>query len=146
MTMTLPIEAVIARLKAETTLFRDVDGAAGYDRAREDVRRFPAAYAIPLRELPGPNRYDNCKVGQRVAIQFAVVIIARDLSNDGGVGAVTELEACRSEVHGATLGWEAGETFEATIYKGGLLVSDIGRDGLVAWQATYETAYQLESV
>lgn len=144
--MSLPIGSAIARLEAETSGFREIGGAAGYERARAEVRRVPAAFAIPLRENPGPNRYAGCKVGHRVASQFAIVILARDIAHDGGVKAVTEMEACRAEVHAATLNWEPAPEFEACIYIGGLLVSDIGKDGMIAWQATYETAYQLESV
>ena len=143
MTAVLSIRSVVDRLESATQGFREIGGAAGYARAVREARRQPAAFAIPLRDTAGPNRYGSC-VGQRVAAQFGVVILARDIRHDGGLGTATELEARRAEVHAALAGWSPGDAFETVTYTGGLIVTDIGEDGLLGWQATYETAFQLE--
>lgn len=145
MIKTLPIQSIVDRLESATSIFREIGGAAGYARAVRETRRPPAAFAIPLRDVAGPNRYGTC-VGQRVAAGFGVVILARDIRHDGGLETATELERCRGDVHGALLGWSPGEGFEGVTYTGGLIVTEIGRDGLLGWQASYESAFQLEEM
>ena len=143
MTRVLPIQSIVDRLAAATTTFVETGGAAGYARAVQEARRPPAAFAVPLRDAGGSNSYGTC-VGQRVEAQFGIIILARDIRHDGGLGTATELEECRGDVHGAFLGWEPAPEIEFITYVGGLIVTDIGADGLLGWQATYATAFQLE--
>ena len=131
------------RLKAEAPSLKSVQGAVEFAaiKANPPKNRQPAAYVLPLRERPGPNRVAVNAVRQRNAVQFAVVLALGNLKDRRGGTASKAIKAVRDEVRAALVGWQPTADMEMVEYAGGGAVDF--RDGVVWWQDDFTTSEQI---
>lgn len=133
------IAALIARLQLEVSTLKLVAGAAAFQQASEtNPAATPAAYVFPVRESAGSNPVAP-DVHQRVAVEIAVVLVVRNVSDAIGAASAQDMEALRGEVKAVLLGWPPATGCDALERGTGNLLAF--RDGHLWWQDTYKTAF-----
>lgn len=101
--MTIVAE-VRARLEA-LGKFRIVDGAAAWASLSGEPKATPAAYVIVEEESSDENQRMTGPVLQRCEIDIAVVIVARNVSDNTGAAAAEDIETLKAAVRGALIGF-----------------------------------------
>lgn len=136
------ITETIARLQSQVAALKLVAGAAEFQAASEsNPIATPAAYVLRLSEKAGAQE-GMAKVIQRVAAEIGIVIVLRNVADPKGAAADSDLDALRSAVRTALLGWAAPACDAFEYGAGGLLAF---RDGHLWWQDSYQTAYTITS-
>ena len=126
------LQDVIARLKAQVTGMREIDGASSLDAAMRGAVSCPSAYAIPLTET-GRELAHTGPVDQLITVLFGVLIVLDTARTAQGLDVLIELEAKRRQVRQALVGWVPDEdTGEPVTFAGGELVQFQG-DGRLWW-------------
>ena len=126
------LQDVIARLKAQVTGMREIDGASSLDAAMRGAVSCPSAYAIPLTET-GRELAHTGPVDQLITVLFGVLIVLDTARTAQGLDVLIELEAKRRQVRQALVGWVPdNETGEPVTFVGGELVQFQG-DGRLWW-------------
>lgn len=123
-------------------VFRVMAGAAEFASLppNKPPPALPAAYVVPLDELAGAVRAMNI-TSQNVKAQVGVVIVVGALQDAKGGQAVADLQTARAAVRGALYGVEPAADHEPFTFVQGELLRAGG--GLVWWQDTFETEFQL---
>ena len=122
----------LARLKAQVTGMREIDGASSLDAAMRGAVSCPSAYAIPLTET-GRELAHTGPVDQLITVLFGVLIVLDTARTAQGLDVLIELEAKRRQVRQALVGWVPDEdTGEPVTFAGGELVQFQG-DGRLWW-------------
>jgi hypothetical protein len=138
------IDPVVTRLRDTVQALKLVGGAADFQNAAESKPKVtPAAFVIPLEELPSPNSMGNVVI-QRVAARIGVVWVVRNLSDTKGVQAKEDLDVLRKEGKDALLGWSPSGDFAPFERGPGALLAF--RDGHMWWQDIYQTSFYDRSV
>jgi hypothetical protein len=91
--------------------------------------RLPAAFAVHDSEEAEPNRYATGVVGQRVSVDFSIVLIAPGngrFIEGRGLTVSDEFTALRRAVIERLLGWQHPDLERPTEFKAGRLVSTDG--------------------
>lgn len=126
------LQDVIARIKAQVTGMREIDGASSLDAAMRGAVSCPSAYAIPLTET-GRELAHTGPVDQLITVLFGVVIVLDTARTAQGLDVLIELDAKRRQVRQALVGWVPDEdTGEPVTFAGGELVQFQG-DGRLWW-------------
>lgn len=126
------LQDVIARLKAQVTGMREIDGASSLDAAMRGAVSCPSAYAIPLTET-GRELAHTGPVDQLITVLFGVLIVLDTARTAQGLDVLIELDAKRRQVRQALVGWVPDEdTGEPVTFAGGELVQFQG-DGRLWW-------------
>lgn len=126
------LQDVIARLKAQVTGMREIDGASSLDAAMRGTVSCPSAYAIPLTET-GRELAHTGPVDQLITVLFGVLIVLDTARTAQGLDVLIELDAKRRQVRQALVGWVPDEdTGEPVTFAGGELVQFQG-DGRLWW-------------
>ena len=126
------LQDVIARLKAQVTGMREIDGASSLDAAMRGAVSCPSAYAIPLTET-GRELAHTGPVDQLITVLFGVLIVLDTARTAQGLDVLIELDAKRRQVRQALVGWVPDEdTGESVTFAGGELVQFQG-DGRLWW-------------
>ena len=126
------LQDVIARLKAQVTGMREIDGASSLDAAMRGAVSCPSAYAIPLTET-GRELAHTGPVDQLITVLFGVLIVLDTARTAQGLDVLIELEAKRRQVRQALVGWVPDDdTGEPVTFAGGELVQFQG-DGRLWW-------------
>ena len=126
------LQDVTARLKAQVTGMREIDGASSLDAAMRGAVSCPSAYAIPLTET-GRELAHTGPVDQLITVLFGVLIVLDTARTAQGLDVLIELEAKRRQVRQALVGWVPDEdTGEPVTFAGGELVQFQG-DGRLWW-------------
>lgn len=105
----MDVTPIITRLRAQLAGWVLVAGAGDLDAAIDGLPATPAAYVLPLGEqadapdLAGQHH-------QRVAQEFAVVMVVSNLQDATGAAAAAELATRRLTVRAALLGWASDAT------------------------------------
>ena len=98
----------------------------------------PAAYVIPLEEVPKPNHMDNVVV-QRVVSSVGIVMVVMNVSDAKGKAAEQDMTTLRAAVKALILGWQPATGHDPLERGRSHLLAF--RDGRMWWQDTYITAY-----
>lgn len=130
--------AIVARLKAECPVLRDVGGAASLDAVEDQLAAVPAAYVIPLAERP-TEPPTAAQFSQLVDVAVGVVYVVSNASASGERD-ISELVSVRRAAFGALLGWQPEGCLQGLAYAGGRLVRL--SDNLLWWQDDFVTNYQ----
>ena len=126
------LQDVIARIKAQVTGMREIDGASSLDAAMRGAVSCPSAYAIPLTET-GRELAHTGPVDQLITVLFGVLIVLDTARTAQGLDVLIELDAKRRQVRQALVGWVPDEdTGEPVTFAGGELVQFQG-DGRLWW-------------
>ncbi len=114
--MTL-VSEFAARLRARTDL--EVRGALSEAAAQRSARR-DSAWVFLLADDSRPSDVVGL-VRQVVDVEIGVLLRARNRRDDRGEGAATEIEAARSEVRRAVLGWQPDSAWGRVEHRRGRL-------------------------
>ncbi len=128
---------LVARLRAEAGILRDVGGAADLDAIDEQVATVPSAFAIPLAERP-TEPPTAAQFSQLVDAAVGVVFIVSSASPAGED--LSELVAVRRAAFTALLGWVPAGCLQGLAYAGGRLIKL--SNNLLYWQDDFITNYQ----
>jgi hypothetical protein len=139
----LDFRPTIARLRDNVAALNLVGGAAEYEQARVQLATVPAAFVIPGRDSAGPNDFGNQIVQQTVAVEFAIVLAVRNLSDSVGAAAHESLRPVRNAVAAALLNWAPDEDFDGLEYAAGELFDFA--NNVLWWAETYRTAHVIRS-
>ncbi len=96
---------------------------------------------IPLSETPAP-AVDANVIIQRVAVQIAVILVVKNVTDDRGDAAQADLAVLRAASQAALLGWAPAGAEPLERGPGGLLAF---RGGAVWWQDVYSTNIYLRA-
>lgn len=134
-------DEIITRLRAlPSSPFAVVDGAAALAAIADAPLAMPAAYVALVDERSEPNRYFGNAVGQQTGCQLAVIIYTRNVSDHIGAAAASEIGALKRAVRRGLVGWKPASAEMITHVAGELVRA---RGGVVVWQETFETTYEL---
>lgn len=129
---------LVARLRAEANILRDVGGAADLDAIDEQIATVPSAFAIPLAERP-TEPPTAAQFSQLVDAAIGVVFIVSNVSASGSDD-ISELVAVRRAAFAALLGWVPAGCLQGLAYAGGRLIKL--SNNLLYWQDDFVTNYQ----
>ena len=118
----MDVSPIITRLRAQLSGWVFIGGAADADQAIETAPATPAAYVVPLAETA--DAPDLLGVHhQRLTQEFGVIIVLANLRDATGAAAAAELQARRTAVRAALLGWapDAGNGEPVSFIGGRLL-------------------------
>ena len=128
---------LVARLRAEANILRDVGGAADLDAIDEQVATVPSAFAIPLAERP-TEPPTAAQFSQLVDAAVGVVFIVSSASAAGED--ISEPVVVRRAAFAALLGWTPAGCLQGLAYAGGRLIKL--SNNLLYWQDDFVTNYQ----
>jgi len=136
------LKPVIDRLREQVPTLRIVGG--GVDLAKlTTTPATPAAYVVPLRDNPQPNRGVNAVI-QTVEHRFGVLLVVRDVSKAQGEAAHDDaLDELRQSVFAALLGWQHPDADGVLAYAGGGLQAFDG--GVLYWAEEFTVDSQLRA-
>ncbi|QND45307.1 hypothetical protein HB780_06030 (plasmid) [Rhizobium lusitanum] len=138
------ISAVIARLKAETTL-ADVLAAEDLEALSNGVMpRTRTVFVLPFRENAEPNQFSSGGFRQSIEVWIIIAFFIRRYDDAKGSDRLTEYEQIRDEIEGALAGWawdESEELFELVASQSS---SALGK-GATVFVQTWKTTRTLES-
>ncbi|MFZ4537820.1 phage tail terminator protein [Propionivibrio sp.] len=135
---------VLARLKSQLTGFVVIGGAADLQSIDNDAPPAPSCFLVMTSEVAE----DNTLLGgyeQRLTIGFSVVLVVSNVADATGSAAMGDLEALRSQVKTALIGWPPEPAIgEPVRYAAGhQLRFD---DGLLWWADEFRVITYLRSV
>lgn len=138
----MTIAAIVARLKTGAPALRLVDGLTALSElVKPQAHALPAAYVVPQEETPRPNRRATGGIRQPVTVGFGVVLGAREVNRKGAATPLSALDAVKSDVHGALIGWYPPGADMAVEYAGGRLFGVRGQ--VIWWLARYRYGVDL---
>lgn len=134
--------ATIARLKTTVAQLRQVGGAMELDDVLTNDARIdcPAAFVVPLDDLPGGDEAFTGRVIQRVTGTVAIVLCLDNYRDELGEETLMDLNQLRVAVRKALLGWVPdAETGEPVTAGSGRLMEFTG--GRTWWADEYQIVY-----
>lgn len=136
------IAETIARLTAQMSALKLVEGAQGFQAASEaNPKAEPGAFVLRLKEQAGQSE-TYAPIQQRVAVEIGVVYVVRNAADPKGEAAGADMETLRAAGRAALLGW-AAPGCDPYQFGGGALLAF--RDGRAWWQDVYRTYYDIAS-
>lgn len=120
----MDVTPIITRLRTPLAAagFVLVAGAGDLDAAIEGAPGTPSAYVLPLAETPEAPDLVGVQ-HQRLAVEFAVVVVVSNVRDATGAAAAAELATRRIAVRQALAGWiPDAATGEAVVFIGGRLL------------------------
>lgn len=144
MTVWVPDLTIVAnRIRAHCPDFIEVGGATDYVTAVAASMATPAAFVVPLGEIPGDSDLD-VGIAQRVTLHIGVVIAVQNMSDRAGAAALDDLAPARTAVRQALLAWtSAGFTDPWRMAGGRLLEMD---NGVLWWQDDFAATYHVRQL
>jgi hypothetical protein len=138
------LESIVARLKAEASVFRAVGGSANLDAAMRTQQLPPnSAYVLPDKESGGENSIASGGYSQNAKIKFAVLIIARNVADARAASAHGDLRLLRAAAFNALANWVPPWASLPIEWDSGAL-ADV-RPGEMWWEDLYRTELILEN-
>lgn len=137
------IDLVIARLKTEVTLVRNIGGSANLESARTGKVPAPLISVIPLAETAGPNQFTGTVVQQQTSERFGVVVGVRNVRDPAGAASMDELKPVRDEIRAALLGWLPAEGYDTCTYRSGRVLGL--QNGVLWWIDEFMTGTLIRS-
>lgn len=120
----MQLEPIIAalRTRCSATFGQNVAGAAQFKLLQESVSlAVPCAFVIPLDDNPGESMAQN-SVRQLLNDSFAVVVAVSNKADEKGQTGVHSIDAIRSVLWSALLGWQPADRYNGIVYQGGMLL------------------------
>lgn len=131
------------RIKTRVAEFKEVAGAADIANVLQGRVSDPGCYIFQERETAAENSMATAVV-QRVVLQFAVIIVVRNVKDSKGADAADTSHALQSSVIAALTGWTPDSNSEPMAYvSGNLLAFD---NGFLTYKNTFKTAQYLRSI
>ena len=135
---------IIAKLQDACPQFNLIGGAAEFERASNGLTALPAAFVLPARERGTDSPFANQIVEQNVGAEFSIVVAVKNVSDATGAAAVDELEAVRTPVRDALLGWAPADGYFGCEFRSGDLLAF--NNGVLWWGDVFSTAYLIRSI
>ncbi|MEN9671437.1 MAG: hypothetical protein RL018_1714 [Pseudomonadota bacterium] len=134
--MQLAPSVLIAKLKSDCPLLKQVSGSADFAAAKTLLKnKMPAAFVVPLAEQASPNSSATMQVSQKVVQQFGVFIAVSNLRDATGEHAVSDLFSVRQQILQKLVGWTPAGAVSFIEFGGGSLM-DMD-DQVVWWQDNF---------
>jgi len=135
----LTTAALIARLQAEVSELKRVDGSADLGAAKGQARVTPSAWVLPSTEIAGQNTLGANAVSQRIEGTFSILIAVKNYKGDGGAAGHDALQAVRTAIKTALLGWQpTGVNDVMTFARGGIIAYT---EATLWWQDQYRISW-----
>lgn len=117
------LETIITALRARCPTFSNrIAGAAEYKPLKEaQALQVPCAFVLPLDDSPQESRAQN-SVRQALNDSFAVVVYVSNTTDEKGQTGMVNVNALRTELWAALLGWRPADRYDGITYEGGSLV------------------------
>jgi len=119
----MQLDPIIEALRARCPVFATrVAGAAQFRQLEESTQLpLPSAFVIPLDDNPSESRAQN-SVRQLLEDGFAVVVAVSNTPDEKGQSATASIDALRTALWAALLGWQPAERYDGIVYQGGQLL------------------------
>lgn len=137
------LASIIAHLVDAVPALKLVGGAAQFERAAAGLAALPAAFVLPAKETAEESPFMDQTVQQLVAVEFVVLVAARNLTDDEGAAAIESLETVRKAIRSALLNWAPDTISHGCEFLSGEILAF--ENGVLWWQDTYRTAYLIRS-
>jgi len=121
----MQLEPIIAALRARcaATFGAYVAGAAEFKQLQENAALpVPCCFVIPLDDNPGEALALN-SVRQMLQDSFAVVVAVSNVADEKGQGGAHSIDAIRTVLWAALLGWRPADRYNGITYQGGQLLA-----------------------
>jgi len=115
------LEQIAAQLETIED-FREVSGAAGLKAALENADNLPGAYVFEASDRAKPNQSADA-VMQVKSVQFAVVLLIENFTDDFGGDSAVRMKKLRDKVEAVLLGFMPTGQQSALEYVGGRMYS-----------------------
>ena len=133
------IAETIARLVDLGYPLKLIGGAALFQIAAEsNPKGVPAAFVIPLEETPSKNASGNFVI-QRVTVAIGIILVVRNVSDNTGAAASSDMETVRNAVKTQLLGWQPSPAYDPLERSRSALLAF--KDGHMWWQDVYISSY-----
>lgn len=140
----MQLEPIISalRTRATGTFGNFVAGAAEFKMLQENAAlQVPCAFVIPLDDNPQENMAMN-SVRQKLKDSFAVIVAVSNVADEKGQTGVHSIDAIRTVLWAALLGWRPADRYDGIEYQGGqLLAMDRAR---LWYQFDFAAAMEIE--
>lgn len=122
-----------------------VESAATFSAIKDNppLSKQPAAYVVPVADMPGPNPFAT-SVHQQILERFAVVLALGNFKDKTGATATQQMEAVKKNVIMALLGWSPVDGAEGCLYARGVVVGL--KNGVVWQQLEFTTKHSIRKV
>jgi hypothetical protein len=101
----IDLSTLSARLRTLVPEFARVAGVADLAAAKNAVLSLPAAYIMPGSETASPSSLIG-RHTQKVTERFTILIVAKNVSDQSGMAAQSEIAVLSGKVRDALLGWQ----------------------------------------
>ncbi len=132
----LAVESIVARLTTQA-VFETVHGALELAAAVERKQFTAEAYVMLTEAKPDANNLINA-VSQRLTEEYSILFWARAVNDPTGAAALATIDARRTAIIAALLGWAPDSERAPFIYAGGQLGQFVA--GGVLWEEQFTSA------
>lgn len=134
------IGEIIARTKEQCgETFRIIGGAGDLAQVKDQPLALPAAYVFVKDEASEPNARATGPSLQITALDIGIVIVTANLGDGRGAAAAADIEALKTSIRDALVGWNPPSAASAVQNIGGQMVKTVG--GTVWWEHTVSTSF-----
>ncbi len=134
------IDELMARIRDTVPEIKFVGEVADFQSAVEsNPVALPALYVIELEENASPGKFSDVVILQSVRASVGLVLVVRNLSDNKGAAARSELRVLRDLVKAQVYGWQAASKYDP--FERGQSHLLAFRDGHVWWQDQYVTSF-----
>ncbi|MDI1231335.1 MAG: hypothetical protein PSU93_09320 [Methylobacter sp.] len=140
--MTTLRKLIEQRIAAQTTLFKEVAGAASINNIMTGRLSDAGCYVFQEARKASESKLVGL-TRQRVSLSFAFIIAVRNVKDARGGDAADACALLQAAVQAALLGWEPDSATEPFEYAGGNLISFT--NGFFIWKDSYRTAQLIQS-
>lgn len=137
----MDFSSIIARLKSQTSGFRQIGGLADLEATDKTLVAPPAVFVAPVSETPSDNLVID-GTNQIVEVRFSVILALSNQRDASGAQSLDDLNDRRSQIRAVIYGWEINPTTcDPILFCGGKLLKF--SDGLLWWgdEFSYKTFY-----
>ncbi len=135
------MQSIIDRLMASGTPFAMGGGAGELADVTDRPNALPAVFVYVSREASAPNEHINI-ISQRTAVDFAIVIVTENLSQDNNAAAASDIESLKTYVRSQLLGFKPTGMTDLLEHVDGEMQQALG--GVVWFEDVFTGAYYLE--
>jgi len=131
-----------ARIKAQVTAFKEVEGASDLQNITANRLGDPGCYVFEESVSVSQSTLIS-KTMQQVTLIFAVVIVLKNVKDARGSDAADVSHGLQNSIRTALLGWQPHTAADPLEYSGGALVSFA--NGFFIWRDSYKTIQYIRS-
>lgn len=140
----MKLQPIVDRLTDQVPALKAVERVGDLLAAQGNVRTSPAAFVYNTTETAGDNPYAQI-TRQEVTENFAVVIAAKNVSDQRGGAAADDLDLLIDAVKAALIGWHHPEMESETLYVRGRAIPGLAKTQTAWWLAEFKATVHHQS-